>query len=231
MKPAILLLLTTILHAQSPQEVEITAEPHHHLVLANAQVRVFSVDVVPHTDTLMHWHRHDYIYVMFGQSEVVNAVQAKAPVPINLQDGQVGFAPAPFAHIVRNQDHPFRNVTIELLQDEQLHHSTHKWDEDRGLDILQGGTKQILWVKDGVRASEIELQPGGTAPKPAGAYLLVAVSDLRLDAADKPRNAPHDAWDQIDRKAGDSIWIPPVALHALTNTTQRTAKFVSLEFP
>jgi hypothetical protein len=112
----------------------------------------------------MHWHRHDYIYVMFGQSEVVNAVQAKAPVPINLQDAQVGFTPGPFAHIVRNQDHPFRNVTIELLQDAQLHHSTHKWDEDRGLDILQGGTKQILWVKDAVRATEFELQPGGSAP-------------------------------------------------------------------
>ena len=169
---------------------------------------------------------------MLGACQVVNAVQGKDPVTIKLgKIVEVGFTSGPFALIVRNQDQPFRNLTIELLQDDQLRHSTDKWDEDRGLDILQGGTKEILFVKDAVRVSEFELQPGGTAPKPANPYLLVAVSNLRLDAADKPRNAPHNAWDQIDRKAGDSTWIPPVALHALTNTTQRPAKFITLEFP
>jgi hypothetical protein len=227
----LLLLLTTFLTAQSATEVEITAEPHHHLVLANDQVRVFNVDVAPRTETLLHRHGHDYFYVMFGASEIVNAVQGKDPVNVKLRDAQVGFTPGAFAHVVRDLDQPFHNVTIELLQDDKLRHSTAKWDEDRGLEILHGGTQEILFVKDGVRVSEIELQPGGTVPRPAGAYLLVAVSDLRLDAADKPRNAPHNGWDQIDKKSGDANWIPPVALHALTNTTQRVARFVTLEFP
>jgi len=228
---ALFLLLTAFLTAQSTPEVEITAEPHHHLVITNAQVRVFNVDVPPHVDTLLHRHRHDYIYVTLGDSEVVNAVQGKDPVTVKLHDGQTGFLSGGYAHIARNlSTQPFRNVTVEILQDEKLRHSPTKWDEDRGLEILHGGTKEILFVKDGIRVSEIELQPGGTAPRPAGAYLLVAVSDLRLDAADKPRNAPHNAWDQIDQKSGDSNWIPAVALHAVTNTTQRTAKFVTLEF-
>ena len=54
-----LLLLPALLFAQSAPEVEITSEPNHHLVFANDQVRVFHVDVAPHSDTLMHWHRHD----------------------------------------------------------------------------------------------------------------------------------------------------------------------------
>ena len=189
MKRALLLVfLTAILTAQT--EVEITAEPHHHQVLANDQVRVFSVDVPPHADTLTHWHRHDYIYVMLGACQVVNAVQGKDPVTIKLQDAQVGFTSGPFAHIVRNQDQPFRNLTIELLQDDQLRHSTHKWDEDRGLDILQGGTKEILFVKDAVRVSEFELQPGGTAPKPANPYLLVAVSNPGWTQPTSPETLP-----------------------------------------
>jgi len=246
-----LLLLTPLLAAQSAPEVEITAEPHHQLVLANDQVRVFHVDVPPHTDTLLHRHRHDYIYVMLGDTEIVNAVEGKDPVTVKLKDGETGFHAGGFVHTVRNHDQPFRNLTIEILQDEKLRQSSAHPDtahvdpahpdknpdknkdkeDDRGLEILHGGTKEILFVKDGIRVSEIELQPGGTAPKPAAAYLLVAVSDLRLDAADKPRNAPHNAWDQMDIKSGDSSWIPPVALHALTNTTQRTVKFVTLEFP
>jgi len=106
-------------------EVEITAEPHHHLTLENKSVRVFDVEIPPHADTLMHWHRHDYFQVTLGASEVVNAVKDKPPVTVKLQDGETRFSPATFAHIARNlADQPFRNVTIEILEDESLRNST-----------------------------------------------------------------------------------------------------------
>jgi hypothetical protein len=228
MKRAIPFLLTAILTAQSAPEVEITAEPHHHEILTNAQVRVFSVDVAPHTDTLLHWHRHDYIYVMLGPAEVVNAVQAKDPVTIKLQDAQVGFTPGPFAHIVRNQAQPFRNVTIELLQDDQLHHSIYKWDESRGLDILHGGTKEILWVKDAVRVSEFELQTKAIAPISPAPYLLVALSDLMLFQWE--HNAPMSSSMIVDLKPGEVRWIPAHHRSMLMNRGP-AAKFITLEFP
>jgi hypothetical protein len=119
MRSLILLFLTTLLSAQA--EVEITAEPHHHPIFANSQIRVFKVDVPPHSDTLLHWHRHDYIYVTLGDSEVINAVQGKSPVTVTLRDGQTDLLAAPYAHVAHNQsDKPFRNVTVELLQDDQL---------------------------------------------------------------------------------------------------------------
>jgi hypothetical protein len=160
----LLLLLPALLTAQLAPEVEITAEPHHHLVLANDQVRVFTVNIPPHSDTLLHRHRHDYIYVTLGASEVVNAVQGKDPVTVKLQDGQTGFLSASYAHIARNlSNNPFRNVTVELLQDDKLRHSSFTWDATRGLEILPGGTQQILFVKDAVRVSEFEL-PEASSP-------------------------------------------------------------------
>ena len=231
MKRCVLFLfLAAILTAQSAPEVEITAEPHHHQVLVNEHVRVFNVDVPPHTDTLMHWHRHDYIYVTLGASEVVNAVKGKDPVTIKLADGETHFSPATFAHIARNQtDRPFRNVTIELLQDEKLRQSPARPDpahpeEDRGLNILQGGTQEILFVKDGVRVSEFELQPGGMTPMPAKAYLLVALTNLRL--RHHYDDAPHMAVDDFEQKSGDSKWLAG----DLTNLGPSPAKFVILEF-
>jgi quercetin dioxygenase-like cupin family protein len=227
-------LITTLLAAQATApEVELSAEPHHHLTLENKYVRVYNVEVPPHTDTLMHWHRHDYIYVTLGPTEVVNEVKDKPPATIKLQDGETHFSPAPFAHIASNRtDQPFRNVTIEIVDDESLRHSAANgdvhWDEDRALETFPGGTQQILFVKDGIRVSEFELQPGAVVPKyhHKGPHLLVAVSDLEI-RSDVEGQGPMPGH----FKSGDSKWLPGNYSHTLTNTSPKPAKFVTLEFP
>jgi quercetin dioxygenase-like cupin family protein len=230
MKRYALLLAATLLAAQAAApEVEITAEPHHHLTLENKSVRVFNVEVAPHSETLMHWHRHDYIYVTLGDTEVVNAVKDKAPVTVKLQDGETRFSAATFAHVARNStDQPFRNVTIEILEDDSLRNSSAHWDEDRGLHVLSGGTQQILFVKDGIRVSEFELQPGGVVPMHhhTGPHLLVAVSDLDI-RSDVEGQGPMPGH----FKSGDSKWLPGGYSHTITNTGSKPAKFVTLEFP
>jgi hypothetical protein len=230
----LVLLLTTFLNAQSKPEVEITAEPHHHQTFANAQVRVFIAELPPHAETQMHWHRHDYIYVTLGDSEVANTVQGKDPVTVKLQDGQTGFLSGNFAHVARNlRDQPFRIVNIELLQDDKLRASSGKWDEERGLDILHGGTKEILFVKDGVRVSEIELQPDAAVPSvhPSHPLLLIAVTDLDLYTTDPRTHGSHEP-SAIPRHfaAGDSLWLPYGFGRPLTNAGHHPAKFVTLEF-
>jgi len=251
MKKFLLLFIPALVFAQ---EVEITAEPHHHEVLSNNYIRAFSVEVPPHSETLMHWHRHDYIFVTLGESQVVNAVKGKAPVQLTLHDGDTVLLRPPFAHIARNtSDKPFRNVTIELLQDEKSHHAPAHWDashpeDDRGLQILDHGTQEILWYKDGVRASQIDLEPGGTLPatQPAHPRLLVAVNDCDL----MPTRAAVHSHDQMQShdhmhhtpastkptgpalhlKSGEAQWLPATDTHTLENSTHTAAKFVELEF-
>jgi quercetin dioxygenase-like cupin family protein len=230
MKRYLLLACLTLLAFQAAApEVEITAEPHHHLTLENKSVRVFNVDVPPHSETLMHWHRHDYIYVTLGDTEIVNAVKDKPPVTVKLKDGETRFSPATFAHIARNvTDRAFRNVTIEILDDQSLRQAIPKWDEDRALNILHGGTQQILFVKDGIRVSEFELEPGGMVPMhhPKGPQLLVVVSDLDSSSDGAGQNPM--PW---HLKSGDSKWLSAGYSHAITNTGASPAKFVTLEFP
>jgi hypothetical protein len=227
-------LITTLLAAQAlAPEVELSAEPHHHLTLENKYVRVYNVEVPPHSDTLMHWHRHDYIAVNLGAAEVVNAVKDKPPVTIKLEDGETHFTPATFVHIASNRTaQPFRNVTIEIVDDENLRHATTKWDpnknEDRALETFPGGTQQILFIKDAIRTSEFELQPGATVPKyhHTGPHLLVAVSDLDI-RSDVEGMGPMPGH----FKSGDSKWLPGNYSHTITNTSTKPAKFVTLEFP
>jgi len=214
--------------AKPPAEVEITSEPSHHLALQNSYVRVFQVEAASHTATLLHRHRHDYVFVTLGASEISNEVEGKSPVTLKLQDGETRFTPGNFAHIVRNlANTPFRNVTIELLQDDKASSSRSKWDADRGLQVLHGGTQEILFVKDGVRVSEVELQIAGVLPKHhhGGPQLVVAVSDLlfRDDVVGKPAS-------NIEMRSGDVKWVEGGFTHTITNVGKQGAKLVTLEF-
>jgi hypothetical protein len=112
-----LLLLTFSLNAQAPTAVSIPQEPHHHLVLENAYVRVFRVSVPAHESTLLHQHDVPYLYVSLGPADVINAVQGKPEAHLVMADGQLGYSAGHFAHIARNESNaPFNNVTIELLK-------------------------------------------------------------------------------------------------------------------
>jgi len=219
-----------MLVAQNSPEVEITSEPHHHLALENAYVRVFQVEVAPHSATLMHWHRHDYMFVSLGASEVENDVAGKSPVTLKLQDGEARFTSATFAHIAKNlAGTPFRNVTIEFLQDEKARNSPPaKWDQERGLNVLNGGTQDILFVKDGARVAETELQPAGVFPRHhhAGPHLLVAITDLDLRSDDDAKGSS-----PVQLKSGEVRWVPGGSTHTLTNVGKSTAKLVTVEFP
>src|SRR5216684_1942313 len=149
MKRALFLfLLIPFLAAQTATGVEITEEPSHHLALENEYIRVFKVEVAPHASTLMHRHRHDYVFVTLGDAHVSNEVEGKPPVDLNLADGETRFVPGNFAHVAKNlSDQPFRNVTIELLQDEKLGQTPSHWPEESGEKAFAGGRSRILFVK------------------------------------------------------------------------------------
>lgn len=213
----------------TPSAVEITAEPSHHLVLQNRYVRVFSVEIAPHTATLVHRHRHDYIFISLGPAEISNEVEGKPPVTVKLSDGEAEFARGNFAHRVRNLSlTSFRNVAIELLQDEKTGSIPPSAGEDsRSLHVLRGGTEQVLFVKDGVKVSEVELQIAGAEPKHrhAKAELMVALSDLVLRSDVVGKGASN-----IEMKAGDVKWMAGGFTHTVTNVGEGPAKFVTLEF-
>ena len=131
-----LFLLVPFFFAQTATEVETTAEPSHHLVLENEYVRVFKVKVAPHASTLVHRHRHDYIYVMLGDAHLSNEVAGRPPAEIKLADGEARFTAGDFAHSVKNlSEQPFRNVTIELLEGDKTRRggvplAGGEWGED-----------------------------------------------------------------------------------------------------
>ena len=215
------LLLATLATAQTPNEIPITAEPSHHVVLENEYVRAFKVEVPPHAQTLIHRHDHDYVFITLGDSEVENTVTGKSPVQLKLKDGEARFLMGGFSHTAHNlSDQPFRNITIELLRD-----TTHSPATDFAPPVSPA--QIALFTQHGVRVSEIRLPPGAALPRHEhkGPHLVVAVSDLnfRSNIEGKP---PAD----LHQKAGDIKWVPGGFTHTLTNTGPTEARFLTLEF-
>lgn len=209
-------------------EVEITAEPSHHLAIENEYARVFQVEVAPRVATLLHRHRHDYFFVTIGDSRVVNEVAGKAPVELNLADGETRFTPGNFAHVARNlAERSFRNVTIELMQDEKRQTTPSPWPMEGGDREFPGGKIKILFVRDGARVAMNEVQPGATVPSHHhdGPHLVVAVSDVELRSDVDGKGSMPGTF-----KPGDVKWVPGGYTHTLTNTGSSIARFVTVEF-
>jgi len=191
-------------------------------------VRVFKVEVAPSANTLMHRHRHDYIFVTLGDTDVSNAVEGKSPVELKLSDGETRFVAGNFAHVAKNlSGHPFRNVTIELMQDDKMRDSTGNWPETSGEKSFAGGHTKILFVKDGARVTETDLDPGATLPSHhhSGPHLVVAVSDLDLSSQGEG-SAPAP----VKISAGDIRWVAGNVTHSVTNAGTRPARLVLVEF-
>jgi quercetin dioxygenase-like cupin family protein len=208
------------------QAVELTAEPSHHLAFENPYVRVFKVEAAPHATTLMHRHNHDYIYVVLGAAQITNTVEGKAPVSAKLRDGEVAFAPGPFSHkVTNNADTPFRNITVEVLKPKKDDPAASV--EARGIEAGHGVMEETLFIKDGVTAREIMLNPGAMLPAHAHKtpHLVIAVSALELK-----NSVVGQGVAEARMQPGDIKWVDAGVTNSLMNLGKAPARFVTLEF-
>ena len=219
-------VLCVTLFSQTPT-VEITSEPLHHQIFQNAYVRVFKVEIASHAATLMHRHHHDYFLVALSSAKLSNEASGKPPASLEIQQGEVRFAEGNFAHIDKNLgDQPFSYVTIEYLKDGEAHKSPPNWDEDRALHVHMKGTQDVLFVKDGIRVSDFQLQPGGMVHNQhhPGPRLIVAVSDVDIRSSMAGKSTP------IQLKSGEVMWLRGGTTDMLMNAGKEPARWITLEF-
>ncbi len=226
-----LVFLATAALAQQQQSVEITSEPSHHLVFQNEYVRVFDVTVAPKASTLVHRHNHDYLFVTLGDSDVVNARVGEKPVPLHLKDGEVRYTPGNFAHTAINEsDHPFHNITIELLKPSSTVATCAEACvvrlpcTDRTNASCPSTEKRIS--SDQWTASLVTVPPSSRLEKHTHTmpHLVIAVSDLDLTSQTE------SAGSNVNKGPGGLAWVPSGVTHTLANNGTKPAQFVTLEF-
>jgi hypothetical protein len=173
--------------------VAISDEHHHHLVVANPFIQAYEVEVPPHESTLLHRHDQDYIYIVFGETDITNAVEGKPELKAHLADTTVNFAKGPFAHVARvDGNNIFRNITVQLLQP-QGELKTYFPSVAAALDAadkdpnniharrMRGATEVAILETNATRALAVSVKPGAawTAANSQHTFLVVWVDRWR----------------------------------------------------
>jgi hypothetical protein len=104
--------------AQAPgtdQPVPLAQEPHHRLILQNAYVQVYVVEVPPQDSMYLHRHDLPYVSVSLGPADYVNAVSGKPDVHVTVDDGDTRYSEGGFVHTIRTDaGMAFNAVTVVL---------------------------------------------------------------------------------------------------------------------
>lgn len=223
MKRYVLMLAAAACAAVAQQAaVPVHEEPLHQLIIDNAQVRVFRVEVPPGGRTLLHRHERDYLFVTLGDADVVSARAGGPAMRYQFKDGETAYTAGGFAHVAINQaPTPFRNITVEVVK-EKPEAQGKPWA------ALAGAGMSVTVMVDNERAVALlyELAPGATMPRHTHTrpHLAVAVTDVELESDDAERGQG-----KMSQKAGDAVWVEALATHTLKNTGTKPARFVTIE--
>jgi hypothetical protein len=106
--------------AQEQSVIPLKSEPHHHLILHNDLVNVYSVQVQPKDAVLLHKHDVDAIGIMLSDAEITVRAPGKPDSHQKVVNGQLRLQQAGYIHSTTiDGDTAYRNVTVELLLPQQ----------------------------------------------------------------------------------------------------------------
>lgn len=225
-------------HPQSSSAVHavpISQEHHHHLVLENGYVRAYEVAVPAHEATLMHRHDQDYVYVVFGASDITNTAEGKDPVKMHFADGVVNFARGPLDHVSENnRDSTFYTIAIVFLHPQGEEH-TYFPSVDAALDgnaqqegshrDPNGAKEAVVLETDECRVTAVSIlenslwEPSNTDHD----RLLVKLDQFADTTGPREPNAPM-------YPAGMLRWMPAHTPFTLKNQDVGEMKLLVLEF-
>src|ERR1700730_10051579 len=113
---AVICLLPLPLVAQAPVVPTMDHEPHHHLVLHNDYVKVFSVLVSPGDSIILHSHDQDTVAIAIGDQLVTVGIPGKPDVQQKNADAQVRLQRSGYVHSTHvDGAAPYHAVAVELM--------------------------------------------------------------------------------------------------------------------
>ncbi len=226
----LLFLLSGMLPAQQQVLVEITAEPHHNLMLENDSVRAFAVTIRPHEATELTRHEHNFLVVTFQDSEIASWAEGEAGVlTYRFHANDIHFYFGGRARAMRNDtSSEYRNVTVEFLNPKVTTYgyqsNMRRWQ--------YGGNTLLPPVDPNAKfanrmplgeavVKDVQLLPGDEFPAPEKgiAQLLLALSDRQLLVGKE----------KVHSSVGEVSWIPAERATKLINSGTEPARFVIVE--
>jgi hypothetical protein len=218
--------------AQQQSVVPLKLEPHHHLVLHNDFVNVYSVRVQPQDSVLLHKHDFDAIGIMLSDAEITVRVPGKPDSHQKVVAGQLRLQQAGYIHSTAiDGDTVYRNVTVELLSAQEkrrnicggvisgqpLNCRSTQTDRSDSSEQPQFETNQTK-----ISLIRLKSQHSVTLNASAQSRLIVALDDTVVSAANSPPKA---------LRSGDILWCDSDSSGEIfENTGSKEARLITFVF-
>jgi len=221
-----------------PQEqsvITLKSEPHHHLVLHNNYVNVYSVQVVPHDSVLLHKHDVDAISIAMSDSEITVRGPGRPDSQQKVVNGQLRLQSAGYVHSTSiDGDTPYRNVTVELLTSQQsprnlcatvIAGQPMNCPESSAQPDAHGRSEQPQFQTNQTKVTLIRILPlqSATLDTEGLSQLIVVLNDVDIPGN---KNNPGKIL-----RTGDFLWSDPhSAPQILINNSANEVRLVSFAF-
>jgi hypothetical protein len=207
-------------------------------------VRVFRVEVLKGTSTLLHEHPVDYFWIGIGAAEFENDVPGKPEAKVVSTDGGVHFTKGNFAHIARiDGPNAFRNVTLELpraqtnprnlcavvLANEPMNCA----DATKQAAAAYSGVNVVPeFGTDQTRVMLVTIQPDAvlTFSKQSVAPILVAVDDAPGTLHTTCLDPAGARTQELHPKSADTFQVKAAKSCVLHNAAPKAMRFLAVEF-
>jgi hypothetical protein len=227
----LVLALASVAAAQTP--VDITAEPHHHLLLENGDVRVFALTLRPMQQAVVR-HEHNFLMVSLTDGELVMWGEGASALPnFRFYKGEANFCFAgPFTGLRNDRTTAYRGVIVEFLNPKVSPPYRYISDE-QGWGYVTGGVNppsdpHAKFVDNlplgAASASDVQLLAGDSYPAPEkpAEELVIPISDLELEAGQDQT---------IQKSPGQVLWIPEGRKSGFSNAGRSPARFIMVTLP
>jgi hypothetical protein len=224
------LFLVGVAAAQTESVVDIADESHHHLLLENEKVRVFSVDLGVHESTPLTRHEHNYVVITLADSEIASWAEGQAGVITYryLQNDIRFFFGGPARALRNDTPNSYHNLTIEFLNPKV---TTFGYEPKAGR--WEYGSSAMLPPADLEKAftdsmdlgeakvKDVQLMPDDAYPEPEKAVdeLLIPLTDIELKKGSE----------RIRKDRTELLWIPAGRKTKLVNDATVPGRMVALE--
>jgi hypothetical protein len=222
--------LTLGIAAFAETAFDMSAEPHHRLLLSNAQIRVFAVTLRP-TERYFVRHEHNFLVVTLQDCEMVMWAEGQAEIlNFRFKQGDVQFVYGGPPRGARNdQTETYRSITVEFLSDKV---TTYGYQPSLG--TWQYGSSVIgppvdptkafhntLRLGDGT-ASDVQLLPKDILPPPPKGTFELVIPTSNLDCLTQS--------DLHVRKSVGEVWsLGTDRKYDILNADPTPARFVLIE--
>jgi hypothetical protein len=214
--------------AESGTCLDASDEPHHELLFADADARVFVLDLPRLASTKPFCYAHPYLHVATAESRSSRTADGGATMSHDWHPGEAHFVYEPVKQVVRDEQMiPHREVIVETLHKVAFNPADGVYGSDEFTSDL--GSAASTWTTSFTRgalaASKVQLAPGNDFPVSSPNHVLIALTDLELRSDQEGEKA-----ETVEMSKQEARILPAGTVSKLTNTSQQPAKFVIVEF-